>query len=947
MATGPIEESQDREGKGSASTEVGSQPNDVSKELEAKQLLDAIGNLNKRQEILISHLERYFNPKQDERPVEDSFGFEDLTAEELFEIEKHRKRFTDAIYWWPRYEERVQDSEDECKVDDEEANPQRLDVFRIFLAAYLSTGVRYRPDEEPKEEPNELQTLIDRYVGQIDKAYENKGFLFEKHTTLDRWGERTFANTMVRDEELAKFETAQHEATERWKAETEGGRTLTSLAPSFKWDVRTILYNYHGLPYEADMKGIGGTKVFHKVQIKDGRGEIYPNHIYKLHVRARFIPIIVLADLLCKISGFQIPSTERGQRCIPSLAKASAAFALSFIGGWSEIPTGLSLQFVDQEYYHIQYHMRILEVENEARLDARGYNVSNHIDPGNRHQYLSKDGGVYCERELGLFSQPNKRSRRSKTKYGDGYYEEISIIEARVSLAGITNITTMAPIFVIVQLLEHPVLLDDSAPLDARDWIKASMKPGRYYKGVATFQLILYQSLNKWAERWSRFLSEVDRGIQLKATDILDEKQRRRLLWENKDMKQFDLYLKLLQLFRIATQWILQSEADIARLSEDWAAAGDRRAVLMRSRSGWDRDESVIAENWKSLARRQKLLVEGLLNEIERKTKAITSLQDALSNATSVSEAIKSGELGRYIYIFTIATIVYLPISFVATFFSMDLVKGEFPWETTRSFIISFVTIPIGTYVLLFGFWANDKRRHEGFQWLRERKDILQKQWAILQIHLKFRWKLWQLSRLNLEKVWGLELRYAWKFRKLQLEKLWKLWGMGLERSRGLLEVRLGFLWKLTGLKLVKFWLLVKYLWRLGELWKLILQNWISSKTWITSKRWKLKLKYFWNSWKLRMIKLRLRWLEMIVGEDMSSGSEQSSGTSSTPDLGATAELPVHEVEQPEIRDNTNLFRRLLAKLLPRRQATGLSEPGQVEMSGGLTEAMQVSERNG
>lgn len=39
------------------------------------------------------------------------------------------------------------------------------------------------------------------------------------------------------------------------------------------------------------------------------------------------------------------------------------------------------------------------------------------------------------------------------------------------------------------------------------------------------------------------------------------------------------------------------------------------------------------------------------------------------------------------------------------------------------SFVISMVMISVGTYVLLFGFWLNDKRQHGGLERPRMKPD--------------------------------------------------------------------------------------------------------------------------------------------------------------------------------------------------------------------------------
>jgi hypothetical protein len=100
---------------------------------------------------------------------------------------------------------------------------------------------------------------------------------------------------------------------------------------------------------------------------------------------------------------------------------------------------------------------------------------------------------------------------------------------------------------------------------------------------------------------------------------------------------------------------------------------------------------AVFHQNWKRVSSHQQRLGNNLLSRIAKKGEEVKSLRDGVSlrvqyrnpdsfhvdvlayrartqlfNATSVSEATKSSQLNHYILAFTVVTIFYLPLRFIA-----------------------------------------------------------------------------------------------------------------------------------------------------------------------------------------------------------------------------------------------------------------------------------------
>jgi len=150
-------------------------------------------------------------------------------------------------------------------------------------------------------------------------------------------------------------------------------------------------------------------------------------------------------------------------------------------------------------------------------------------------------------------------------------------------------------------------------------------------------------------------------------------------------------YFAILQLLRIAAEWVNESMVHLSQLRNDISKTYPQ--FLREMAKNVDDQEYLSAVraneiNWAILTDHQRQLGNGLLARIRRKEEEAKGLRDAvcnsccriqrvgallltyhpgqLFNATSVKEATKSTELNHYVLIFTIVTIFYLPLGYVA-----------------------------------------------------------------------------------------------------------------------------------------------------------------------------------------------------------------------------------------------------------------------------------------
>ncbi|KAI0397628.1 hypothetical protein F5Y17DRAFT_454784 [Xylariaceae sp. FL0594] len=91
-----------------------------------------------------------------------------------------------------------------------------------------------------------------------------------------------------------------------------------------------------------------------------------------------------------------------------------------------------------------------------------------------------------------------------------------------------------------------------------------------------------------------------------------------------------------------------------------------------------------------------------------------------LFNASSLKEGRRSASMGRYVLIFTVVTILYLPPSFISTVLDMQIFQKDVA-QTKWEYKVALVTVSLSTYlVALISIvavdWEGSKRR--GSRWL-------------------------------------------------------------------------------------------------------------------------------------------------------------------------------------------------------------------------------------
>ncbi|KAK4126391.1 hypothetical protein N657DRAFT_541105, partial [Parathielavia appendiculata] len=181
-------------------------------------------------------------------------------------------------------------------------------------------------------------------------------------------------------------------------------------------------------------------------------------------------------------------------------------------------------------------------------------------------------------------------------------------------------------------------------------------------------------------------------------------------------LAQSKVYFQLLQLLRIIPLWIRETREDLHKLKTSTDASSDLNAYMSRARgiatSKLDESKNIASWNWHHIEDYFAVLEKELLERIETKTNEIRGLRDGVDgnadskqiiNTNALLEASKSTSMNRYIIIFTVLTIFYLPLGFVTAVFSMDLLHEEELTGMKSQYAATIVAVSVVTYAVAIG----------------------------------------------------------------------------------------------------------------------------------------------------------------------------------------------------------------------------------------------------
>ena len=119
---------------------------------------------------------------------------------------------------------------------------------------------------------------------------------------------------------------------------------------------------------------------------------------------------------------------------------------------------------------------------------------------------------------------------------------------------------------------------------------------------------------------------------------MLDPTHRRKMMVDTIDLQSSEFYFAVIQILRIATDWIQESMNDLSQTVDDMkrlylAASPDDKfaSFLPQESDARDTAAGVFRKNWESVIQEQQQLGEALLVRVAKKVEETKSLRDGVS----------------------------------------------------------------------------------------------------------------------------------------------------------------------------------------------------------------------------------------------------------------------------------------------------------------------------
>ncbi|KAL2839290.1 hypothetical protein BJX68DRAFT_198670 [Aspergillus pseudodeflectus] len=409
--------------------------------------------------------------------------------------------------------------------------------------------------------------------------------------------------------------------------------------------------------------------------------------------RVDVLPVQAIAFILWQLHHPDVTNytTNPGFGTVWTIERSGVLFVLGYASSWGQLDNISCCKAFSPGELLLVFQVRWMDMDDaDEEIDRRSR--------GNPHET-----GLRLERGHAVIPYTTSA----------GNDREFQLSEMRHALAARTTTHTRLPQYTIVTLLDNEAgyAHDSNYPANGLRKRLQSSRCGSL-TGVAVFLAEVSLGLEIIAKKWSCSLDNLDSrfGISL---ERLTPDRRRELMFDSGDFSKSEEYFTILQALRLCRNWVSETVRDVKSIAEK------AHEVIDSMREGMTEDNLVersqeLQQLDKILARLvadSEALFQPLLDRIERNNEEIKSLRDGLFNATSVREASRGTSLAensalqnRYILVFTVATIFYLPMSFVTSFYGMHLFDpGDESSASRTPFIITFIVISVGTYVVAAG----------------------------------------------------------------------------------------------------------------------------------------------------------------------------------------------------------------------------------------------------
>ncbi|CVL04995.1 uncharacterized protein FMAN_12992 [Fusarium mangiferae] len=219
-------------------------------------------------------------------------------------------------------------------------------------------------------------------------------------------------------------------------------------------------------------------------------------------------------------------------------------------------------------------------------------------------------------------------------------------------------------------------------------------------------------------DAWEDTLRTIDKLVLVKLEDLDNLERVEELMFDNSFNRSRD-YFVALQILRIIDGWLDEVQSTVEDMSKDH--------VLLKAALGGN--DAISGESFEVAVRYVSEHATATKSRVRKKNEEINSLRDGLFNATSLRESTKAMALNQAIYVFTVVTVLFTPVSFLATFWALPFLNNPAEGSGTipepSAFRNSFIIMPILTYALVIGVaWFVGKRNS-----VRALLDLLGEYW--------------------------------------------------------------------------------------------------------------------------------------------------------------------------------------------------------------------------
>ncbi|KAF5597807.1 regulatory alcR [Fusarium pseudocircinatum] len=242
-----------------------------------------------------------------------------------------------------------------------------------------------------------------------------------------------------------------------------------------------------------------------------------------------------------------------------------------------------------------------------------------------------------------------------------------------------------------------------------------------FRKGAQGFPISLLACALSFEGPFRLSRDEMD-DMDLEDLDSLERVEE--LMFDNSFKRSKD-YFVALQTLRIIDEWLDEVLSTVEDMFKD--------PILVQAVLWADKDFALGSDrSYKAAIRYVSEHATATKSRVRKKQEEINSLRDGLFKATSLRESTKAMALNQAIYVFTVVTVLFTPVSFLATFWALPFLNNPTEGSDTvpepSAFRNSFIIMPLLTYALVISVaWFVGQRNST-----RALLDLLRGYWGIM-----------------------------------------------------------------------------------------------------------------------------------------------------------------------------------------------------------------------